>query len=734
MAVRLEAARARLAAHHSAPFGGMRRGGGGGGNGGRNGGGGFAGVPGGDLQAARQLFFSLFGGGRQEGGQRGSGGGGGSGVARRGGGGGRIREGEWQCRCGFANRPHRVQCYACGRERQAGAGQPAPAGKGAGTSMAARAKGAGGWADGKGRSLEGEGRRWDGGGPVGADGKRPLLGTFGAAKTSSAPGGPGAAGVKGQCKGTVGGKSNGGDGKGPGQGLASDSSGVRGAGSGSGAKGAGEAREASARPKGVWAKPPCQVDADGYTLVQPRRRWQQEGTAGKGAEEGKPMPCPAPQAASRPRWSEEQSDDEMYAEDDLAADDQDGHEEDAGNNDDPRRLRTRYEALARAVREWEKRTPGEQNDPALITLREARDGAEEDWRRVKNPAPLPTRMGRAQVKLDKAEAALTRARLAVDSFDEWADAQRADLLRQVDEADRWYRWRQQQMEELHDEAGAKTSCRATNGGRDLERSAAVSERLVGELLPEVQALLEHVQGNPEIEERLASIAAGLQSAGHELGSAQAGAAERFDIGTGDAWDAWDQQWDDGCEHAADDTQMGDAADDRDGRAKGGTVGWRPEGAGRWSKASTGQEGTAPATELRNGKGANYANNSGGGGPTAAAGSIDAAPTSTGNGNKRGAEEPVDAKGAVRQKTDAEAREEADRRRAAELQQQQQQAIAAQQASHEAGAGGFGSETAQSVAAQHFVAEVCKAVERARKVGVVPRAEGKELVELTPYGA
>ncbi len=687
-------------------------------------------MPGGNLQAARQLFFSLFGGGWQQDGPRGPGGGGGNGAARRGGGGGRVREGEWLCHCGFANRPHRAQCYACGLERQASTGQPASAGKGSGANMAARAKGAGGRADGKGRSLEGEGRRWDGGGPVGADGRRPLLGGFGSARTVSATGGQNAMGAKGQHKGTVGGKLGDDKGKGPAQGLAADGSGMRSTVSGGGPAAAGGARDVPTRAKGVWAKPPCQTDSDGYTLVQPRRMWLQEGTAGKGAEEDKPAQCAAPQGTSRPRWSEEQSDDEMYAEDDLADDDQDEHEEVAESKADPRRLRARYEALARAVREWEKRNPGDHDDPALLTLREAREGAEEDWRRAKTPAPLPTRMGRAQGKLDKAGMALTRARQAVDNFDAWADSQRADLVRKMEEADRWYRWRQQQLDELHEEAGAKTGCRGASGGEVLERSAAVSERLVGELLPEVHALLEHVQGNPEIEERLTSIAAGLQSAGNELGCAKTGGAERYDLGKWDAWGTWDQPWAEGEVLDGGSPMAVDAAD-RDG-AKGGKVGWRPEGAGRWTKARTGLEDRDPATGPRDGKGTNHATNSGGGeGPTEAVGHADAAPTSTGSGNKRGADEHADTNEAVRQKTDAEARKEADARRAAELQRQQQQAIAAQQASHEAGAGGFGSETAQAVAAQQFVAEVCKAVGRARKVGVEPKAEGKELVELTP---
>jgi hypothetical protein len=72
------------------------------------------------------------------------------------------------------------------------------------------------------------------------------------------------------------------------------------------------------------------------------------------------------------------------------------------------------------------------------------------------------------------------------------------------------------------------------------------------------------------------------------------------------------------------------------------------------------------------------------------------------------------------------------KRAAELLQQEQLAVAAQRASHEAGAGGFGSHTALSVAAQRFVTEVQKATEQARRAGVEPRtSDGRELLELTP---
>ncbi len=717
----------------------MRGGGGGRGNGGRGGGGFAAGAPGVDLQAARQLFFSLFGGGQQVGGGGGAGGGSGGGGARKGGGGGRLRDGEWPCQCGFPNRAYREQCFACGRNRPAGAEQRSPSGKGVGTSAAARAKGAGGGWDGKGRrSGGGEVHRWGGSGPVGANGSRPLLGAYGA-KASKAP--AGGAGVKGgleKGKGAAGGKPGGGCGKGPAKGSAMGGSGQQDGGADGARATAHDNRETLITSKGAWARPPPFVDSEGYTLVQPRKTWQSAAPVEGSKEEATPGDGTRRSMASRPRWADvdEQSEDEAYAEEDLAAEDQDdaGDGAEVGDRIDPGRLRAKYESLARAVRDMEKRAPGGQDDdPAIVTLREARDAAEGAWRQAKSPAPLPTRMGRAQVKMDRAEAALTKARYAVDEFDEWAEAHRKELMRQVDEADAWFRWRQQQMEELHQEAGGRANCGGGNGGGDTTCSAAVSGRLIGDLPPKVHALMEYVQGNPEIEAQLAGIAEGLHSAGQELDGAQKGTPEHYDIGNGDAWN----QGGSGHDWERDDDEHMGGMDHDHGGAKGGKAMWRPEGEGRWTRARLGQGASAAtAAGLRDANGPHNVDSMPGTGAAQAAATEQAGATPGGagngnNGNKRGAGEPEDAKGAVRQRTEAEAREEADRRRAAELLEQQQRAIAAQQASHEAGAGGFGSETAQSVAAQQFVAEVCKTVERARKKGVEPRAEGKELVELTP---
>jgi hypothetical protein len=95
------------------------------------------------------------------------------------------------------------------------------------------------------------------------------------------------------------------------------------------------------------------------------------------------------------------------------------------------------------------------------------------------------------------------------------------------------------MEELHEEAAGRACGRRGGAGGSARCSAEMSGRIAEEWLPEVQALLEHLQGNPEVEERLANLAAGMQSATQEAHGSRDGPAEQYDIGGDD--DAWDNQ-------------------------------------------------------------------------------------------------------------------------------------------------------------------------------------------------
>ncbi len=666
------------------------------------------------MQMARQFLLSLFGEGAN-GGNRGAG-------QRRGGGGARQREGEWPCQCGFANRAHRTVCYACGRPRPLDGPMRAHGAKGQSARSTPHPRWAtsddvapsGNWTNGKG----GRGAK----GPVGADGRRPMLGAHGGARDSTSN--PIAKG-KGKAawpKGDAAARTGPSQGKGPGA-AAGPGDGTR----QTARAGGGGHAPVDGGGKGAWCKPPRSIDADGYTLVQPRRVWQNAAeAAGPRGDTGQPADgsahAPPP---TKPRWAdEEESDGDDYMLDDVDAQDAEDAEGCQVHDDDDagQRLRGKYEAFAKAVRNMERTTRGDAENPALVTLREARDQAEKAWREAKAPAPLSIRMGRAQTKLDRAEAALARARRAVDEFDEWVDAQRQTLIQRVEDADQWHRWRQHQMETLHEEAGERVQNRAGTTGACTGRNAAVSERIMGGWLPAVQALLEHVQGNPEIEDKLASIAADMQNAGQELAADQTCTAEQYDIG-----DDEHRQW--GCRPREPQGELSPGGRDAPTTT---TAGWRPEGPGRWARNRCDAERSGGTAE---GPSSHQGGDSGTTAPTAemgTAGSANQAAGTVPTGNKRGAADlPTEDKEPIRQKTDAEAREEADRRRATELLQQQQQAIAAQQASHDAGAGGFGSETAQTVAAQHFLAQVCKAVEQARTMGIEPRSGTRQLVELTP---
>ncbi len=493
------------------------------GHGGRGSGDFADGAPGGNAQALRQLFLSVFGVGGS-----GAGGGGGGGSSRRGGKGARVREGEWPCACGFPNRAHRDKCYACGRERPAARAQRAAGGTGKGGGEAAGHSGEDLGFGGKGKGSYGSARRGGGGGPIGADGARPLLASWGDRAAPSFM----AKGKAARDKGASDGRSEGAMGKGPPTSASTGNEDRRDPGS-SGGKSAGSGvSAATGGPKGCWAKPPRLVDADGFTVVQPRRAWQ-PAEQGQRASDAGPMAEHVQAIDARPRWSDQESDDGMYAEDDLEAEDQHNYE-DHGDNDgaDPQQLRSVYEAYARAVRDMEKRLRGNdgQDDPALRTLREARDEAERAWRGAKPPVPLPIRMGRAQSKLEKATAALRKAQFAIEEFDAWSDQQRAELVRKAEEARQWYFWRDRQTDDLHAEAAGKACSKSGGAGGATGRTAEMSGRIAEEWLPQVRALMEHLQGNPEVEEKLANLAADMQSASQEASCPLNGPTEHYDIG------------------------------------------------------------------------------------------------------------------------------------------------------------------------------------------------------------
>ncbi len=722
----------------------LRRGGGGGGGGGKG--------SGGNAAAARQLLLSIFDEAVAERGQplrRSLGFGKGGGKQ---GSGSRPRDGEWPCQCGFAtNRPHRMACYVCGRSRDVAEVGRAAQPSGGGGRQTAKGKGQG---SAKAHTVGG-GDRFERG-PVGADGRRPLLGGRGRDPLAGPAGGE-------HGKGCANGYAW--DGKGPRDsallghavGLAN---GARGTGTkggtkastGSDGKAGGKAPQAgdSGGARCAWTRPPAVLDEEGYELVQPRRiRADKSGPMGGG---GGATPAPggadvggATEVEARRRWSDEDSEDEDWAGDGDCDDDCGGGDEDGYGDEtpDPRQLRATYEEYARAVRDMERKGS---YGPAVDTLRQARDAAEGAWRQAKSPAPLPRRLEWAETKLRKAQSALTRVRLELDRFDEETDRRRADLLARIQEAEGWYSWRQRQLDDIHDEAAERAPGRRC-GGPSSDGANEVRESLRGHVLPEMQAILEEVQEGSAVHERLALLVAGLADAEAKLGAArEEDGPPHYDIWDGDSHD---EGWQEGHHSTTEGTggrEQDRGSGDDNGNARPAAE-WRSEGPGRWSRADAARKGaqqaqssgaaasaeTSPNQDAGSGKGGGRRRQE----DAPASADNGTSPSGKGMGHGSGDDDGTERAGKHRRRqTDAEDKEDAraaaDAKRAEELHRQLQMATAVQEQSYREGGGGFGSEAALSAAAQKFVHDVQRAQAQAHELGVEPCAEdGRALLQLSP---
>ncbi len=137
--------------------------------------------------------------------------------------------------------------------------------------------------------------------------------------------------------------------------------------------------------------------------------------------------------------------------------------------------------------------------------------------------------------------------------------------------------------------------------------------------------------------------------------------------------------------------------------------WRPEGPGRWTRATAAQQ-------------------------TSTKGAAEGRTTGGGEGDAGEAvENPAKSRKCLSaDEAKAEARAASDKQRAMELLEQHKAAEEIQRQSYGNGTGGFGSQAALSQAAQHFVAEVQRAEARAAGAGVEPvHDDGRRLLQLSP---
>ncbi len=344
--------------------------------------------------------------------------------------------------------------------------------------------------------------------------------------------------------------------------------------------------------------------------------------------------------------------------------------------------------------------------------------------------------GRRNKKVDKAERALTKIRFEVEAYEEEVHRQRKAFDVRLEQAEQKCKWRRDQLDELHAEAGSVSTARA---GDDLCNMLAKEMVAMAELLEEGSEARSKAN---LLLSRIADVA----------GRSRRGQCENFDIAEGD----------NGTD-VEDDDMRGGGASDR--AARGTTAGaadtaetansatWSADANGRWRNrrhdhGDGGNDG-AGGGKGKHGKEGGKAPPHGARGEQQAAANAAAAAVQGGangtGGTRTGAE---NARGGTRGREDVDAaplppnkshRGEDDpqvhsvegtgddQARAQKLRQEQEIAIQTARAAKAT----FGDEVSMQIAGQLYAHKISLAAERARKVGIEAVVGGKQLIDLAP---
>ncbi len=369
---------------------------------------------------------------------------------------------------------------------------------------------------------------------------------------------------------------------------------------------------------------------------------------------------------------------------------------------------------------------------ALEAARAARDRAEEVWRQSRKPVPLPVRMGFAQRKLEKAEAALTRIRCELEEFEAEADRRREEIRRRMEEADARYRHRVGQLDELNAEAGGLANGAAASGAAAAR--AGHGGELCARVAQELQALAESLEEGSDARGRVNLVISRMASAS---------ARERH------------EQY-----------HIGDDADE--GGSGGATPTWCADASGRWSRhardggacgkgTTSGPASRQTEASRRTGKAHGACTDQDGDGKGGAAGSASASGTASAHGGgsatgaTAGTAPPTAAKprGPATRPREEPAEEEETRskshrghdeggtqsvetggddyRRAIKLREEQAIAAAAAIQCNAI----FGDDRSRQIAGQLYEHKVGLVESRAIALGVQPTSGGRQLLELSP---
>ncbi len=169
--------------------------------------------------------------------------------------------------------------------------------------------------------------------------------------------------------------------------------------------------------------------------------------------------------------------------------------------------------------------------PAMVAAIAARDGAEAKWREAKAPAPLATRLGWAQKKLDRAITIQAGTRQEMQDLERQFNENMADLQARMAEDSARVRTRRQQLETIQAEAGGGAPTQRIPGA-DGEAVRKACDTLRQEVAPALAALAEQLGTGTDAWATVNGLLARL-SASQQVMDKAAEAAQFFDLADGD---------------------------------------------------------------------------------------------------------------------------------------------------------------------------------------------------------
>ncbi len=260
-------------------------------------------------------------------------------------------------------------------------------------------------------------------------------------------------------------------------------------------------------------------DDDGFRLVQ-RRKGRNGGGAKKDLADGQGD-------GGDSMDLDDSAEPAGGGDDDLDEADDDAPEEAPG----PSELRQLWQQEVGVVRQLARQGLSPDH-PAMVAAIAARDDAEGKWRGAKTPAPLATRLGWAQKKLDRAISIQAGTRQEMQALERQYNDSMAELQARMAEDSERVRKRRQQLETIQTEAGGGVPSQKMHGA-DGEAVRRACDTLRQEVAPALAALAEQLGTGTDAWATVNSLLARLSASQQVMDKAAEATAQVFDLADDD---------------------------------------------------------------------------------------------------------------------------------------------------------------------------------------------------------